>query len=388
MRKELTSILIFVGVAIGLGIFALPFSFLISGVTIGLIAFAFGATVMFVLSFCYGEVVADETGENVTVIALARKFLGPVWQHISSLNASIGIWGSFTASLIISQIFLENILHNAHNANLLFNVVIFFLAFFLVVKGLRFAAGWEVTLTLFLVIGLVVISVLSFSSWDKSNLDLRLARHWFDYFTPYGVSLFSFAGWAAIPFMYKTLRRRGNVETNEAFHLNLKKPLIWGFVIVAVVYLFFIFSVLLASGLNTSEDTLFGLGSVLNKRVIVLGSIIGIINIFTTVLVLGLYLKDVFASNYGFSNKAASALVFLPPLILFFIGIGGFVATVAFLGAVSLTIDGIFILAIWQKAKFLPRAGSIVRQTFYKWLIYGLGAILALGALIEIYRIF
>ena len=166
--------------------------------------------------------------------------------------------------------------------------------------------------------------------------------------------------------------------------LGEKRKLILKIIPVAIfipiiVYLFFIYLILGITGPATTESALSGLRNVLGDGVVSLALIFGILTTFTSFIALGLNLKKVFYFDFKINEKLAWAITCFVPLILFLIGIKGFIALISLIGGVMLGIEGILILLMCRKSY-----AKLKQATFKCLSVYPLILIFLVGIIYEI----
>ena len=192
---------------------------------------------------------------------------------------------------------------------------------------------------LFMVIG--VIFLFAFPHVQSGNFILFDAAN---IFAPYGVILFAFAGWAAIPEIAELFKSRREKR-------NLDNLIVWASAICGVLYLLFVLFVLGVSGGSTSKDALTGLVPFLGDKVVILGALLGLIAIASSFLVLGNYLKNSLWHDYKIPYLPAAAIAIFTPAVLFLLGLREFIVVIGVVGAVIGAIEGTVIVLIYQKAK-------------------------------------
>jgi tyrosine-specific transport protein len=239
----------------------------------------------------------------------------------------------------------------------------------LIFCGVRSLAKNELFLTGLLLTSLAALIVAGSLQIDLTNLKpINLGK----FFLPYGIILFSLAGSVAIPEVRKIM---------EGQERKMKQAIIWGTVIPAVFYLFFALAVVGVSGLCTSEDAISGLVPYLGSWVVQLGAVFGLLAIFTSFLVLGRGLEEVFHDDFRLNKKVSLALALLVPLAAYFFGLTSFILIIGLIGALASGLDGILTIWIYFKAKKMGDRQpeyQIKAGAFWGWLlilVFSLGII-------------
>lgn len=368
----LKALAIFLGTVIGVGIFALPFMALKAGFFIVVCYFLFMALIAISINLIYGQVILGS--EKVHRLpGYVGEYLGEKWKKITFLVIAVGLMGALLAYLIIGGQFLNSSLSPYFGGNpILYTLLFFILASYLVFRGIKSISGVELFLLFLLFVILIVFLIRAFPFVDITyfkSLNMGFLA------LPYGVILFSLWGSAVIPEIKEMLSNRlpaGMVRR------NLRKVIFWGIAIAGLVYLLFIFIVLGASGPATSKEAISGLEQVLGDNVIKLGFIFGIITCFTSFIALALTLKKVFWYDFGISKNLAWLLTCFIPLFLFLLGLREFIDVISFTGAIALGLEGMIIVFLYR-AFLKKKLNKSVNP-----LVYFLVGIFILGIILEL----
>ncbi|TSC77351.1 MAG: aromatic amino acid permease, partial [Parcubacteria group bacterium Gr01-1014_29] len=226
----------------------------------------------------------------------------------------------------------------------------------------------------FVLIGVIVfLSALLMPHVEFARIPLVRTSEWF---LPYGVFLFAFAGASVIPDVADVFRHRSEKLFRRIVVLSTLIPL--------ALYALFIVSVVGVMGEETTREAIFGLERFVGSWAIVLGSIMGLLAVFTSYLALGADLKNMFIYDYSWRPVLAWGITAAVPFMLYFAGITDFVSIIGVVGAVAVGIDGILILATALKT---CRTGSrcvIGSVSFHPIFPLILIAALSLGVAYEI----
>ncbi len=371
----LKALSVFLGTVIGVGIFGLPFVAERAGFFIIFIYFLVMTLVAILIHFLYGEVVL-ETKETHRFPGYVGEYLGVKWKKIAFIVVSICILGALLAYLIIGGQFLSSLFANYLGGNVFLYTFLFFIfGSYLVFRGIKSVSKTEIfLLSIFLSI-IIMFLIKSFPFIDLNNLKVVNLK----YLTfPFGIVLFSLWGTAIVPEVKEILSL--SIPNKGKLKLNLKAVLASGIIFSAIIYLLFIFIILGASGVNTSEESLSGMVKILgtNSGIIKLGFILGIICCFTSFIALALTLKKVFWYDFGLSKNFSWFLACFPPLILFVLGIQKFIEVINFTGAFAIGSEGIIIVFLYKK--FMKKKFGRNINKFYYFLI----PIFILGIIFEI----
>jgi len=369
----LKTLSVFLGTVIGVGIFGLPFVAFKAGFFVIVLYFLFMASVVILIHFLYGEIVLG-TKEIHRLPGYTEEYLGKKWKKAAFLIMVIGLMGALLAYLIVGGEFLFFFFSPYFGGNLILYTFLFFtLGAYFVFRGIKSISQIELFLLIILFLLLLIFFIKAFSSINidyLKTLNLRFLTF------PYGVVLFALWGSAVIPEIKEMLVASG--LKNKVIRSNLRKVIFSGIIFATFIYLFFVFTVLGASGPNTSKEAILGLDSAVGGNIIKLGFIFGIIACFTSFLTLALSLKKMFWYDFGFSKNLAWALTCFPPLILFLFGIRKFIEVIGFTGAIAIGAEGIIIVFLYKE---------FLRKKFSKKMnpaLYLLSGVFILGIIFEI----
>lgn len=328
-----------VGMIIGAGTFGIPYVMAQAGFSVGVFyLLLIGAAVALVHLF-YGEIIL-RTREQHRLVGYAKKYLGDWAKHWCTATVLVEYYGSLLAYIILGGTFFYALFGGwLGGSEVLWAIIFFLLATIAVFFGLKTVSNSEFILMFFLLLivlflfvrGCPLVKAANFTSIDLKNS-----------FLPYGVILFAMAGSAAIPELRMILKGQEK---------KMKKAILWGTAIPVIAYLLFSFSVVGISGKNTSEEAINGLIPYLGKDIVILGSIFGILAIYTSFIILALGLQEMFHCDYKIPPKWGLLLVLAVPLILYFAGFQEFVSVIGFVGAVASGLDGIITILIYFKAR-------------------------------------
>ncbi len=359
------------GTIIGAGIFALPFVFINAGIVSGLFYLGIFCFVLILIHLMYAEVIIKTGGEH-RFPGYAKIYLGEVGFWLASLTSILGLLLVLTVYLILSASFFSLILPINFGVSDILKILIFWLfgsaAIFL---GVRRMALSEFLITA----GIVLIAVLLFifggahfnKIFSAPSFNLK------NIFLPYGVILFSLMGRVAIPAVINYFQKI-KLTTSDAININsVKKTIILGTLIPALVYLLFIFGVM---GLSTdvSEDAVSGLINSVSPIVLVLVGIFGLISLWSSYIVVGLDIKNALSLDLKFPKIISGLAVVAVPLMIYFFGFQSFLGLVGIVGGIFISLEGIFIVLMWLKVRkpHLPIVAYILILVFIGGIVYKL----------------
>jgi hypothetical protein len=248
--------------------------------------------------------------------------------------------------------------------SLLFWIILSLISYF-GIKSLRKSEPIGIALVFLMVLSICVylLNKIDSANLDYINLDNILL--------PFGVILFSFLGFTAIPEIKMLLG-----EDKKA----LKKVISRSYLIVLVVYVIFTFFVLGYAGKGTPPLATIALG----KPFIILSTI----TIFTAYLSLTTSMTDILKLDFG-KTKARAWLwaVSVPIISLFVLNLlhkSEFIKILSIGGAISGGLTAILIILMFRNAKLHGERRPEYSMPYFKILNWILIFIFSLGALFEI----
>lgn len=342
LRKKsglLGAISIFLGTAIGAGVFGIPFVFSKAGFFVGCIHLCVLGAIMILVSIAYGEVCLRTKGKH-QLIGYAGLYAGKKGRILAWLALFLGIYSALVAYTIEVGVFLHAVLSPWWGGSPFIYSLIFFtimaLALFI---GLKSIVWIDKIMVLLL---LTIIGVLFLFGMPKIDLNHLITFDSKNILLPYGVILFALGAASAIPTMKEILQ--GQLK-------KLKMAISFAAMIPILVYALFAFVVVGVNGASTTEGAIIGLSSELGNTVLVLGSILGILAMTTSFASLGLVLKEAYQYDFKLSKTLSWFLVLIVPLVIFILNFMTFVEILGFAGAIIGGFEGIIIIMIHQKAK-------------------------------------
>lgn len=376
-KQFLRATAILIGLIIGVGIFGVPYVITKAGFFPAIFYFLVLGAAMILTTLFYGEVNLRTQGKH-RIVGYAEKYLGKRGKIVAALAQIFGFYGAIIAYIIVGGEFLFSLLGGFLGGEVIFyQFFIFAFISIFVVAGLRLLSWLEVILTSLLLLVILVVLAVGFPKIEISNYE---TFEWAYLFLPYGVILFSLGGTAAVP------------ELKEVLSKNLKlmkKVIIVGVVISILLTAAFGFIIAGITGGATTDEALSGLQGILSPPIITAGIIFGLLSIATSLLVIGINLKETFLYDYKIkSNLIAWFLALGVPFLIFLFGLHGFIKVISIAGGVFGGLGGILIVLMFLKAK---KAG--VRKPEYKidlpkFIPYVLIGVFGLGILYEIFYLF
>jgi len=356
-----------IGTMVGVGVFGIPFSFAKAGFWVGFLFLFLTGFLTLVVNFMFGEVVL-RTKERHQMVGYAGLYLGPMWRRVMFLAVILSIYAAMLAYIIISGDFLSNILSPFfYLSNTAYSYFFAVILSFLLLAGLKRISVVELVLTALFVFVVLMVFGFGIPKINLGNLQTVNQEFWF---LPYGILLFAFAGMSSIPIQREILRGAEN---------KLKKSIFWAVLLVGILYLLFAFTVVGVSGEVTSSDAVTGLFEFLGNKIVVLGSMFGVLAVGTSFLMLGSALDEVFRWDYGFKKGWSWLLTILPPFLLFVVGLRTFIDVISLAGSLAIGLTLLILIFTYMAAKTKGDRSPEYNLSIPKWFLYSMAALFAAG---------
>lgn len=374
-RNFFLAVTLLLGTVIGAGIFGIPYVISKSGIVPGFFYLLILGGVVLLIHLLFGEIIL-RTQERHRLPGYAKIYLGKWGEGVAAFSTVFGMIAVLLAYIILGGDFLEILISPFARLSSFYLSLIFWLILSpLVFRGIKLIALAELFTNLTFILIIISIFYLSIPNINFKNFNL------FDFpnlFLPYGVVLFALTGWSAIPEMADILKTSQERK-------KLKKAIFFSMTIALSLYCLFSLAVIGVSGSSTSIDTFSGLLSLLDKRVIFLGVLAGVITLADSFLILGLYLRNTLIYDYKFSKVFAFLVSSALPLLLFLSGFRQFIEVIGWTGSFIGAMEGIIIILIFQKAKFLGNREPEYNLKLPPPLLYTLMLMLLIGAISHIF---
>lgn len=368
-KKFFYSVSVLIGTIVGVGIFGIPFSLVKAGFLTGLFFLVSVGVLSLALNLLFGEVVLRTKGLH-QFTGYVGIYLHKGAKTLASFAWFLSIYGALLAYIIISGSFLFNLfISRFYVEPFTYSIWFFVFVSLALLAGLKTVAKFELFMVFFLILSTFLIFIFGFPQIDPKNLTtLFNSEFWF---LPYGVLLFAYAGFSAIPTQKELIKGKTHI---------LKKAILWGSLAPAVLYLVFAVLVVGISGDTTSPDVVSGLIDFIGYKVIFLVSLFGLFAISTSFLALAFALIQTLRLDYGFRRLTAWAITCFIPFILFLFGVRNFIEVISLAGSVAIGIIGVILVFMYKAAK---RAGSREPEyslNFKPWVLNLIAVLFAIGA--------
>lgn len=334
-----------VGTIVGAGIFGIPYVVAISGVGPAIFYFVFLGAVVALLHLFFGEVCLRTSGKH-RLVGYAQMYLGSWGKIAATLILLFVLLGTLLAYFILVGDFAQIIFERISLFPVLFPILFGVVALLFVLSGRRLITKVEFFTNIAFLAAIGFLFLFAVPHLELSNFALPFldGSELSSLFFPFGVFLFAFVGFEAVPEVMSFLR-----DTNASS--SLKKVIIVASLVTGLFFLLFALAVIGVAGMGTSPDAFSGLLPFLGETIISFGAIFGILVIADSFLVLGNYLKNSLRHDFGIPTIPAALLAVGAPLGLFLLGLREFIEVISIVGGVLGAAEGILIVLIFQAAK-------------------------------------
>lgn len=367
----LIAIFALIGTIIGSGFLGIPYVIMKSGFSLGMLNIIIIAAIVGITMLYLGEI-ALRTKHVHQLPGYAEKYLGKRAKKVMFLAASVGIYTALLAYLIAEGESISYLFFNTTEYSIYVSFAFWFIMSLISYSGIRALKKGEPLGIMLMFVMIISISILLVSKINPQNLSYNNIN---EIFTPFGVILFAFLGFTAIP----EIRRILNSEP----HL-MKKSIITACVISLIIYTLFTLFVLGYKGQATPEIATIALGTPF--------IILAMITMFNAYLAHSIAMMDTFVFDFG-KKKARAWLytVSIPIILLLILTIlnkASFTLVMGLGGIISGGIVAILILLMVKKAKLHGERKPEYSIPYSNWLIWIIGLLMILGAFFEIKNLF
>jgi len=332
--KFFSALAVLAGTTVGAGFLGIPYVISKSGFLPGLAYLILVAGFMLTVKLYLGEISLRTKG-NHQLTGYAEKYLGRKGKILMFLAMLFGIYSALAAYLIAEGQVLSYIFIGNGNFSLVFSLVFWFVMSFLTYIGLSELKKAE-KIGMILVWIFIFLILAIFSSGIKTE-NLGYANMEF-IFMPFGVILFSFLAFSAMPEVGRILLHQEKL---------MKKVIILGVLIPLLAY--FLFTLIMVGNFGNSIPEIATLAL---PRFF---SLLAVVTMFTAFFTLSIAIRDMFRFDYHLGRLRGWMFACFLPLILFlivyFFKLASFITLLSISGIVSGGLTGILILLMNRKAK-------------------------------------
>jgi amino acid permease len=324
------------GTTIGAGFLGIPYVVSKSGFVVGLIHLVLLAVMIILTNLCLSEVMLRTKGMH-QIPGYAKLYLGRAAKVITIFAVLFGIYSALIAYFIGEGQVLSYVFTGSLEHSMLFSFLFFIVFASIVFFGIKALEESETAVMFVVMAFMLAIALVFLPSAKLQNLSY-VSKNPVDWFLPYGVILFAFLSFSALPEVRQEVIGREKV---------LKKAVVIGTLIPLALYILFTTAILGFAGKATPEIATIALGKI--------PSILAIFTMFTASIALGTAIKDMFHLDLKLKKAYAFLLATFLPFILYILivtfRLSDFVKTLDIGGAVSGGLTGIIIVLMLLKAR-------------------------------------
>ena len=374
MRKNyFQAIAVMVGYTIGVGMFGLPFLISKAGFLTFFIFIILLGSVQYLLHLIYANLIVVSDSYH-RLPGYAEIYLGKKGKIIVFIAKLIGNYGALIAYIIITGIFLNQLLSQYLGGNeFLYATLLFIIEAIIVLFGIKMIAKAELFMAILL---LLVILFITIKGWPAIQLANYEIIDWKYFLLPYGAMLFAIDGGGSLPIVVKLLRRHKQSVKNVV-RIGTALP-----VLVIIVFTLVIIGI---SGVGTTPDGLVGVKNVLDDGVIFFSLIFGVLTMITSFLLVAESIKETLWWDFKMNKYLAWFLAISVPYLLYIAGIKNLTNVISFAGAIAGGLSAIILIIIFRKLKKMPGKLVLFKQKPGKLVSYFLISLFAAGIIYEIY---
>ena len=362
-----------IGTIIGAGILGIPFVVVKSGFSLGMLNLVVAGIIVMIISLYLGEI-ALRTKKNHQLPGYAEKYLGKNGKRIMILILAFDVYAAIIAYMIGVSESLSFLIFGDSAHTLLLGIAFWIFMSGLTYEGMRALKKGEEIGVILIFIFVISITILYGGKIETANLSYSNLSN---IFMPFGVMLFAFLAFAAVPEVKKIIG-------SEKKHM--KRVIIISYVLTAVIYAVFALVVVGSQGQKTPELATLTLG--------VPFIVLGILTMFTSYLALSIALADSLKEDYSYSKKKSWILTIFIPLIIFIVleifNLASFTKVLGIGGIVSATMMATMIMLMIKNSRKNSEVAPPYKMPYskeIKWFFIAIILIFALGGLLEVINI-
>lgn len=337
------SVRLLVGNVVGVGMFGLPYVFAQAGFGVATIAFAVSWVLSLVVLFMYGDMVLLTKGRG-RFVGIVRDHAGPLVGALAAVGFFGSLFGAMTAYIIVGGTFAHTLFAPFIGGTLAtFRVVFFVVAAFGVLAGSMMVGKLQ---RLFITAYTALIVVLALVATPYADLSHFVFSHdGTSWIAPFGVALFAFTGFGAVPEMRDALGRHKHL---------LRRALVIGMLLIAALYAVFTTAVVGVTGLATTPEALKGLSELLGPAVLLIGSAIGLCTVMTAFLAHGVVMTNTWVYDYRLRYLVGWCLAVLLPFAVFLLGATDFIRVIEVTGGLGIGLCGLCTVFAYEAMRRHP----------------------------------
>ncbi|MCK5357039.1 MAG: hypothetical protein KAJ48_01485 [Elusimicrobiales bacterium] len=367
------AIAVMIGYIIGVGMFGLPFVVSKSGVLVFFAFIVFFGCTQYLLHLIYANLIIS-TKKYHRLPGYAEMYLGRPYKYLAFFAKIVGNLGALLAYLIITGIFLHELLGPIlGGSEFVYSTLLFLAGAGIVYFGIGAIAKVEFYMTgLLLLVILLIVS----RGWETIDLANFTSVSWAYVFLPYGAMLMALDGNGSLPIVIKLLRRdREKIKSVVRVSTALSAIIVIAFTLVVVGI----------SGNQTTPDALVGMKQALTNSVVLFSLVFGVLTMITSYLLVAESVKETLWWDFKINKRGAWAVAVLVPYLCFVFGLRNLTDVISFAGGVTGSLAAILLILIFRKLKLKKYKLPLFKRQPGNIIIYFLLCLFTLGVVYEIY---
>lgn len=349
---------VMIGYIIGVGMFGLPYLISKAGFFAFLLFIVLLGFTQHYIHLIYANLILVTKGYH-RMPGYAEIYLGKNGKIIVSIAKFIGNYGALLAYIIITGIFLNELLSPIFGGNeLIYATILFLLEALIIFFGIGMIARVELIMSGVL---LFIVLLIAWKGWGVVDISNYNFLDWKYLLIPYGAMLFALDGNGALPIVVRLLDR------DKA---SIKRVVRYGTMLPILVITIFVTVVVGITGGNTTPDALAGMKDVFNGGIISIALVFGIFTMVTSFLGVAESIRETLWWDFKVNKYMAWALAVFVPYVLYILGLKNLIGIISFAGAVAGGLAAIILILIFIKLKKQKEKISILKKdklTLFKY---------------------
>ena len=336
-KNYFKAVAVMVGYIIGVGMFGLPFLVSQTGILpFAVFAVIFGP-VQYLLHLIYANIILVTKGYH-RMPGHAYKYLGHKGKIVVFIAKMIGNYGALLAYIIITGIFLHQLLNPIFGGSeFMYATILFLIEALVIYFGIGIIARAELVMTILL---LLVVAIIGWKGWGVLDTSNYSFVHWRYFLLPYGAILFSFDGSGSLPIVAKLLHKNASA---------MKSVVRVGTILSIVVVIGFTLIIVGMSGALTTPDALVGMSQVIGDGVILLALVFGLLTMITSFFGVAESVRETLSWDFNVNRKLAWVLAVFGPYLLYLFGFKNLIEVISLAGAVAGGLCAIIMIIIFKR---------------------------------------
>lgn len=367
-KRFVTAVAVMVGMCIGAGVLGIPYVASQAGFFVALGYIAFLGIVILYTNLYLGEI-SLRTKEDHQLPGYVSKYLGRKGGWLMQFSMMFLGYAALVAYLTGVGESLSVLFFGAGDYTFVLGVGFGLLMSYLIWRGMKALKRFE-KIGVAIILGLLILIVIIFS--NKIDFVNLYGFEFANVFLPFGVILFAFISFQAIPEIEIVLRGHEKM---------MKKVIFTSMLICIVFYALFTFVVVGFKGVDTPEIATLALGGFF--------ILLGILTMFTSYLAIGIALLENFMFDEEFPKIRAWVYTSMVPIVIFLFirifDVFSFTRILSIGGTISGGLMAILILLMIKNAKEMGDRKPEFTIPFSKVVMWILILIFVLGVIWEVY---